>query len=237
MEPRLETAAMTPPPATGTGTGTAGPDENGADDAGEPRGPQRTCVVTRQLLDKAEMIRFVLDPAGQVVPDLRGDLPGRGYWVKADRGTLAEGIRRNVFSRVTKGAARVDPGLVDRLAATLARQVLDQLGLAKKSGHLVAGFEKVEAALRAGKVALLVEASDGAPDGRAKLARLAGSGVEIWAPLPSAALAPALGREHAVHVAVKPGGMAERLKVTLRRHAGFMPGPGSGAATNDVKQD
>lgn len=232
MDLSLDMAAVTHQPAGATGT-----DGTVLDDAAEPRGPQRTCVVTRQLLDKAQMIRFVLDPENVVVPDLRGDLPGRGYWVKAERGILAEGIRRNVFARVTKGAARVDPGLVGRLAVTLGRQLLDQLGLAKKSGHLVAGFEKVEAALRAGKVALLVEASDGAADGRAKLARLAGSGVEIWAPLPAAALAPALGREHAVHVAVRPGGMAERLKVTLRRHAGFMPGPGSGAATNDVQQD
>jgi predicted RNA-binding protein YlxR (DUF448 family) len=192
-------------------------------------GPQRTCIVTRTLHDKAAMIRFVADPEGRIVPDLKGDLPGRGYWVTADAATLAEGLKRHVFAKVSKGKAKAGPDLVERVRALLERQILSQLGLAKKSGHLVAGFEKVEAALRGGKVALLIEASDGAAEGRGKLARLAasgvqaGSGVEIWAPLPAEALAPAIGRFTAVHLAVKPGGMAERLAVTLRRFAGFEP--------------
>lgn len=184
-------------------------------------GPERTCIVTREVLDKGRMIRFVVGPAGDIVPDLKGDLPGRGFWVKADRKTLAEAVRKHVFSKVTKGQAKADTALPDRVAQLLERQLLDQLGLAKKSGQLVAGFDKVEAALRAGQVKFLLEASDGSADGRGKLARLAGPGVEIWAPLPSEALAPALGRLHAVHVAVKPGGMAERLGLTLRRYAGF----------------
>lgn len=190
-------------------------------------GPQRTCIVTRQLRDKAAMIRFVAGPDGRIVPDLKGDLPGRGYWVSADAAILADGLRRNVFAKVSKGQARAGAELVDQVRVLLQRQLLDQLGLAKKSGHLVAGFEKVETALRAGRVALLIEASDGAADGRGKLARLArsgvpaGSGVEIWAPLPAEALAPAVGRLIAVHLAVKPGGMAEKLAATLRRLAGF----------------
>ncbi|WP_374654419.1 RNA-binding protein [Dongia sp.] len=188
-------------------------------------GPERTCIVTRQVMEKGRMIRFVAGPAGDIVPDLKGDLPGRGFWVSADRETLTEAVRRHAFTKVTKGQAKADAGLPDRVAQLLERQLLDQLGLAKKSGQLVAGFDKVEAALRAGQVKFLLEASDGSSDGRGKLARLAGPGVEIWAPLPSEALAPALGRLHAVHVAVKPGGMAERLRVTLRRHAGFaLPG-------------
>ena len=187
-------------------------------------GPARSCIVTRAVLDKADMIRFVAGPAGDIVPDLKGGLPGRGFWVTADRKTLEEAVRRHIFTKITKGAARADAGLPDRVAHLLERQILDQLVLAKRSGHLVAGFDKVEIALRANRVALLIEASDGAAEGRGKLARLASPGVKIWAPLPSEALAPALGRLHAVHVAVKPGGMAERLSVTLRRHAGFSPG-------------
>nr|WP_298682128.1 RNA-binding protein [uncultured Dongia sp.] len=195
----------------------------------EMTGPERTCIVTRTVLDKSQMIRFVAGPSGDIVPDLKGDLPGRGFWVTANAKTLEEAVRKHIFTKVTKGQAKADAGLPERVAQLLTRQVVDQLGLAKKSGHLVAGFDKVEAALRARQVKLLLEASDGAAEGRGKLARLAGPGVEIWAPLPSEALAPALGRLHAVHVAVKPGGMADRLSVTLRRHAGFMPAADSAA--------
>lgn len=197
--------------------------DESAEMAEETTGPLRTCIVTRVARDKAEMIRFVAGPAGDIVPDLKGDLPGRGFWVTADRKILEEAVRKHAFTKVTKGQAKADAGLPERVAQLLERQLLDQLGLAKKSGHLVAGFDKVDAALRGGQVKFLLEASDGSADGRGKLARVAGPGVEIWAPLPSEALAPALGRLHAVHVAVKPGGMAERLRVTLRRHAGFKP--------------
>jgi len=196
------------------------------------KAPERTCIVTREIRDKERMIRFVAAPDGTIVPDLKGDLPGRGLWVTAERGILDEAIRRHAFTKVTKGKAKADAGLTDRVVDLLERQFLDQLGLAKKSGHLVAGFDKVEAALRAGQVKFLLEASDGAADGRGKLARLAGPGVEIWAPLPSEALAPALGRQHAIHVAVKPGGMAERLSITLRRLAGFS---GAGIAQSGQK--
>lgn len=196
------------------------------------KAPERTCIVTRQILDKGRMIRFVTAPEGQIIPDLRGDLPGRGFWVTAERKVLEEAVKKHAFSKVTKGKAKADTDLPDRVAGLLERQLLDQLGLAKKSGHLVAGFDKVEAALRAGQVKFLLEASDAAADGRGKLARLAGPGVEIWAPLPSLALAPALGRQHAIHVAVKFGGMAERLSVTLRRLAGFI---GAGIAQSGQK--
>jgi uncharacterized protein len=223
-------AVMTPQPDE-IDPAAADMDESAPEMAEEMMGPARTCIVTRTVLDKSQMIRFVAGPSGDIVPDLKGDLPGRGFWVTANAKTLEEAVRKHIFTKVTKGQAKADAGLPERVAQLLTRQVVDQLGLAKKSGHLVAGFDKVEAALRARQVKLLLEASDGAAEGRGKLARLAGPGVEIWAPLPSEALAPALGRLHAVHVAVKPGGMAERLSVTLRRHAGFMPAVGSMGGT------
>jgi hypothetical protein len=68
---------------------------------------------------------------------------------------------------------------------------------------------------------LLIEASDAGADGRAKLAQRIHPGVEIWAPLTGEALGRAIGRDHAVHVAVAPGGLALRLKAALRRHQGF----------------
>ena len=48
----------------------------------------RRCIVTRQALEKPAMIRFVIDPDGQVTPDLKERLPGRGLWVTATRDAL-----------------------------------------------------------------------------------------------------------------------------------------------------
>ena len=181
----------------------------------------RRCIVTRAALEKPAMIRFVIDPEGKVTPDLKEKLPGRGLWVTADRAVLAQAVAKNAFSKAAKQSVKVDPALVDRVADLARREVMDLVGIAKKSGQLTAGFEKVEARLRAGQVGLLLAASDGAEDGRGKLARLAGSGVEICAPLAAADLAHALGRDHAVHAAIRPGNIATRIATAARRWAGL----------------
>jgi predicted RNA-binding protein YlxR (DUF448 family) len=189
----------------------------------------RRCIVTRQALEKRAMIRFVVDPEGRVAPDLKERLPGRGLWVTADRAVLEQAVAKNAFAKAARQSVRVDRDLASRVAALARREVAELLGLARKSGQLIAGFEKVEAALRSGKVRVLLAASDGAADGRGKLARLAGSGVEICAPLTAAELAQALGREHAVHAAVKAGGLAEKTIIASRRSAALEEGPGTGA--------
>ena len=177
----------------------------------------RRCIVTRQALEKPAMIRFVLDPEGRVVPDLKEKLPGRGLWVTADRATLSEAVKRNAFAKAAKQSAKVPADLVERVADLARREVAELIGLARKSGQLRAGFEKVQIALQAGKVRVLIAATDGAEDGRGKLARMASSGVEICAPLTAAELAQALGREHAVHAAIAESGIAERIIVACRR--------------------
>jgi predicted RNA-binding protein YlxR (DUF448 family) len=189
----------------------------------------RRCIVTRQALEKPALIRFVVDPDGRVAPDLKERLPGRGLWVTANRAVLDQAVTKNAFAKAARQQVKIDRDLADRVVALARREVAELLGLARKSGQLVAGFEKVEAALRAGKVRVLVAASDGAADGRGKLARLAGSGVEISAPLTAAELAQALGREHAVHAAIEAGGLAEKTIIASRRFAALEEGPGTGA--------
>jgi hypothetical protein len=197
----------------------------------------RRCIVTRQALEKPALIRFVVDPEGRVTPDLKERLPGRGLWVTADRAILEQAVARNAFSKAAKRSVKVDRDLADRVTELARREVAELLGLARKSGQLVAGFEKVEAALRSGRVRVLVAASDGAADGRGKLARLAGSGVEICAPLTAAELAQALGREHAVHAAVKAGGIAEKTIIASRRLTALSQGLEQGARELNTKSN
>ncbi|HEY4162860.1 MAG TPA: RNA-binding protein [Dongiaceae bacterium] len=201
--------------------------------AAESASPQRRCIVTRTPAEKAELIRFVLGPDGDVVPDLAERLPGHGYWVRADRATLTEAVKKNAFAKAMRAPVKPAADLPDRVAALVERQVVDLLGLARRGGKLVAGYEKVDGWLRTGRAALLIEASDAGADGRSKLARHTHPGVEIWSPLTGAALGRAVGRDHAVHIAVSPGGLAQRLKTALRRQQGFADrpsGPKTGAS-------
>lgn len=204
----------------------------------------RRCIVTRQALEKPAMIRFVLDPEGRVVPDLKEKLPGRGLWVTADREVLAQAAAKNAFAKAARQSAKVPADLVERVAELAKREVAELIGLARKSGQLRAGFEKVQIALQNGRVRVLVAASDGAEDGRSKLARLAagvasvrgGSGVEIVAPLTAAELAQALGRDHAVHAAIAESGIAERIIIACRRLNGLQVS-GLQAATETIESN
>ena len=109
----------------------------------------RMCAVTRQVRPIDELIRFVVAPSGEVIPDLKRKLPGRGLWVSASRQAVAEAVRRNQFGKGFKRDVRVAPTLAADTEALLVRGAIDALAMAAKAGHVISGFSKVEDALRA----------------------------------------------------------------------------------------
>ncbi|WP_333587597.1 RNA-binding protein [Phenylobacterium sp.] len=187
---------------------------------------QRRDVVTGEVRPEEELIRFVVGPEGQVVPDLARKLPGRGVWVGADRASLQAAAKKGAFARSAKTRAQAPADLADQVEALLARRVLDGLGLARRSGQLISGFEKVSAALGSGQAAWLIEAADGAADGRRKIfaaARRAPRPVEWLGVFTSAELGLALGLENVIHTAFLAGRSADRWAADVRRLGGFRP--------------
>jgi predicted RNA-binding protein YlxR (DUF448 family) len=187
----------------------------------EPEGSVRRCVATRMAGDARHMLRFVLAPDGTLVPDLAGRLPGRGMWVDADREVLARAVARGGFARAARAKVTAPAGLVDEVGAMLARRCLDRVGLARRAGELVAGFDQCADWLRSGRAALVLTASDGGGEGRRRLEALAGPEVPVLDPFARAELGPAIGREEIVHVALGQGGHARWLLVELERLRGF----------------
>ena len=186
-----------------------------ADDVAE-----RTCIVTRTVDDADELIRFVRGPDGIVVPDIRRRLPGRGVWVKAKRGFVAQAVEKRLFSRGFKAEAKAPDDLADQTGALLCKAALSLLALANKAGLAVTGFEKVAEAARKGRIAVLVEASDGAPDGRRKLAgAVAAAGLQppVVEVFDAAQMGLAFGLAGVVHAAVAEGGLARNFLAAARR--------------------
>ena len=183
--------------------------------------PRRRCIVTRAVRPRSELLRFVVSPDGEIVPDLAASLPGRGIWVSSRRPVLEKAIAAKAFSRTAKAPVKVGPELVDQVTNLLTRRCLDLIGLARRAGQAVAGFEKVDEAIRSGRAGLLLEASDGAPGGRAKL-RAAGRSrsLPVIGLFTGSELGEAFGRDHIVHAAVG-GRLAERLQAEAFRLAGF----------------
>ncbi|MCZ8143457.1 MAG: RNA-binding protein [Acetobacteraceae bacterium] len=184
------------------------------------KGPLRRCIVTRESLPKAEMIRFVLGPGREIVPDLAERLPGRGMWLSARADVLEGAISRGAFTRAARGPVVVPPGLPALLQQGLRTRIADLLGLARRAGQAVAGWQAVREWRAADRVALLVQAKDGSA---AERERLSGGGMLAVAPLSAAELGRVFGRDHIVHVAVAPGRLAEAIRSEAGRLSGLSP--------------
>ncbi|HKD48584.1 MAG TPA: RNA-binding protein [Rhizomicrobium sp.] len=193
--------------------------------AGASRSRERRCIVTGKIMPDDRLVRFVMAPDGLVVPDVAAKLPGRGLWVTATRAAVAEAAENKLFSRAAKAPARVLADLPERTEKALVARILGDLGLARRASALILGFDNVLRALEGQKPPqLLIEAADGAGDGKRKLynaAHARGMKPKLIECLTSAELGLALGRENVIHAAVQPGGLAERLFIDAERLQGF----------------
>jgi len=185
---------------------------------------ERRCLVTGEARPREGLVRFVAGPGGEVVPDVEECLPGRGLWVTARRDVVKRAVA-GTFSKAAKRAVKVPPDLAERTERRLGERLKAELGLARRAGLVVLGFDNVRKALDAGTPPrLLVEASDGAADGREKLLAAAAArklSIETLDCLSGAELSLALGRENVIHAAVKPGPLADRLLADGARVRGF----------------
>ncbi|SDD43790.1 hypothetical protein SAMN05421538_101611 [Paracoccus isoporae] len=170
---------------------------------------ERRCLVTGEVQPKAGLIRFVLGPDGMVVPDLAEKLPGRGFWLTSDRTVIDKAIAKGAFSRGAKAQATPPEGLTALIEHGLAKRVVELVSLARKSGRAVAGFEKAKDWLAAGRVKVLLQASDGSERGKGKL--WTPEGARWFGCLTASELGLAFGRDHVIHSALSQGGLAEKV--------------------------
>lgn len=197
---------------------------------------QRQCAVTRISRPVAALIRFVADPDGGVVPDLKRALPGRGVSVTCARDVIETAVRKGVFARALKRSVRVDESLPAQVEALLVQAALGRLALANKAGQVVAGFVKVEAAIAKGSVAGLVHAAEAAADGRRKLdgafARPSGghAGAPVLICFSAEQLSLALGRANVIHAAVTGSGAGAQFLAAAARLERYRAGSAAYAA-------
>jgi hypothetical protein len=197
----------------------------------EDSGPTRRCILAGSRHPREALLRLVEGPDGALWPDLAARLPGRGAWVLPDRlaleAALASGRLKAAVARSFRAPAPAIPAdLAQRIAAGLETRALQRLGLEQRAGNLLAGAEKLEAAARMGKVALLLHAADAQPNGVGKLEQaLRVGGAEkpgIRLPFGRARLSNALGRDNMVHIGITDGRAAARVEQDLARLLAYM---------------
>src|SRR5437588_11111281 len=145
--------------------------ENGIelDHGPQSRAVERFCIATRATRPVEKMIRFVIAPNGEAVPDLKRNLPGRGVWVTATRETLDQAIKAGAFARAFRREVRVAADLAGRIGSLLENALLDALAIAHKAGLVTLGFAKIENALARDRIVVLLHAAAAAPDAAKQL--------------------------------------------------------------------
>ena len=182
-------------------------------------GPERKCIATGEVQPKNGLIRFVVSPESQIVPDVLEKLPGRGIWVSADREALDKAVAKKLFARAAKAPVTVPADLVAQVETQLVARVTGLLALARKSGDAVAGYERVTDWLGKDEADVLIQASDGSGRGKSKLSTPFGGKFIGW--LTADELGLAFGRETVIHAALGTGGLGKRVVEEAARLKGL----------------
>jgi hypothetical protein len=205
-----------------------------------PGAPIRTCIVERERKGKPSLLRFVLSPQGEVAPDVKENLPGRGVWVTAKRDAVSDAVRRRAFQRAFRKPVAVSESLSLEVERLFKRSALERLSICNKAGLLMVGFTKVEEALKRGEIVALLHADTAAAEGRGKLDRkFAASfvGQDYIAPencFTSAEISLAAGSIGVIHAGLREGGATRAFLQDLGRLSAYCA---TEAKTASLRQD
>lgn len=182
-------------------------------------GPERKCIATGEVQPQNGLVRFVVGPDGQIVPDVLGKLPGRGIWVSADKAAIEKAAKKGLFARAAKQPVSVPEGLAEEVETQLVRRLVELISLARKSGKAVAGYEKTKDWLAKGEAKVLIQSSDGSERGKSKLNTPRDGRYLGW--MTANELGLAFGRQTVIHGALASGGLSERVVQEAQRLKGI----------------
>jgi len=184
-----------------------------------------TCIVSGATLPKNHMLRLVLSPDGVLLCDVKGKLPVEGVFIQADEDILRLGFEQKLIAKHLSANLTDDFNIshfIQNIKNQLYKRLAEWLSMANKSGSLIAGFVKVESALRAEGVVLLIQAGDASDDGRKKLRNIAKrENIAIDESLTREFLANALGKSDAVHIGILTTQFSTEILRESSRLTGF----------------
>ncbi len=183
--------------------------------------PERRCLATGERAPKHGLIRFVVSPAGEVVPDLGERLPGRGLWLSADRVALRLACDKKLFARAAKANVTVPTDIADRVETMLIKRCQDIIGLARRSDLMVFGYDRVLEVLERRGVGVVVIATD-AGGGRRDILDAAGD-YPVVSGMTSSEMGEAAGKGVVSFMTILRGGLAKSLQRECERLTGFRP--------------
>lgn len=185
----------------------------------------RKCIATSAVLNKADMLRFVVSPDQLITPDIKAKLPGRGAWVSGEKSLVEQAIDKKLFFKAFK-SKKIQPmdNMLELIGDLLEKDVFDALSICRKSGDLQMGHLKAEESILSGRTRIYVVANDAGKDTRKKLTAKMRTIVEkkgkkcyIIDHFSTAELEKCLGQKKVIHVAIKTGSLAMSLLAKIEK--------------------
>lgn len=188
--------------------------------------PQRSCLACRETRDKDHLIRFVLSPQGEALPDLDARLPGRGAYTCISSRCLGTAIRQRLFNRAFKREVSALPpeAMTEMVSGLMQERIRGYLGLANRAGKIISGSSMVCDAIRGkvkpGLILVAVDISESIGEKIVSLAAVHGVGCERV--LTKEEFGAILGKAPRSAVAVRQGGFIARLVSEIQRYRNFL---------------
>ena len=176
----------------------------------------RKCLVTGVTIEKKNLIRFVLSPQNDLVADINQKLPGRGYWVKAERQIVLKAIKKNILIKATKQEVSIEKNVLERIESQLKKKIINQISLCRKAGMAIFGFDKIKVALSKNNIGLLIQAIDGSDKEKKRILNKSIPKI-INNCFTASDLGKAFSREKVVHCAILQSGFVENINFDSNR--------------------
>jgi hypothetical protein len=181
---------------------------------------ERKCIYEGVVKPISEMLRFV-ELNNALLPDFNKKLPAKGMYITCNRFMLEKAIEKKLFHKVSRHNLRISEDFVDNVEMLIKQKALNSINLARKSGGVICGFEKVKEAVKKNSVKFIIEATDAGRDGKEKVAFFAKS-IEIFNLFSIDELDVALNKENTVHVGVLKNSMSDTLYQDLKKYQNFI---------------
>ena len=183
---------------------------------------ERKCILEGGVKPESELLRFV-ELNNELLPDFNKKLPGKGMYITCNRLSLIKALDKKLFHKVSRHNLQISENFAEIVEGLLKQKALDSLNIARKSGALISGFEKLKEAIKKDKVEFIVEAKDAGADGKEKVALLA-KNIEIFNLFSIDELDIALNKENTVYVAILKGGTSQMVYNNLKKYQNFYNG-------------
>ena len=172
--------------------------------------PMRKCLVTKTIIEKKDLIRFVVDPEDNLIADINQNLPGKGYWVKADRDTISTAINKKLLCKAIKKKVTIEKNILDKIEIQIKKKIINQISLCRKAGAAIFGFDKIKASIKNNNIGLIIQASDGSDREKKRLCNQS-IPKTIDGCLTGSELGKAFGREKVIHCAILRSDFVENI--------------------------